>query len=242
MQRSIEVAELEKQIHRQLRRIEISATFKKWSFEYLQEVHRDDLNVVRHAVQSRERAYTDCEKRLENLVKLKTSPENADGSLLSDEEYSKRRRELLQEKAKLGSPEDIKRQAEWALRQSEEAFELAESARRKFLEGDFRVKKGVLVAIGSNPVLMDKKLIVRAKRPFALIEAFKSGESADTERIEPENASVEYGRSGRITTRSSRQLRGVKEVRTNERKMKNLVSKVYHYFRSASVFSPHIWN
>ena len=242
-EKSLELGALEKQIQSALRRIRISAAFKKWAFQYLQEIHHDDLTVARQVTGSRDRAYLDCEQRLANLVKLKTSPGNADGSLISDEEYSKRRRELLQEKAALGSPEDMKRSAEWALRQSEDTFEFAESAERKFRTGDCRVKKGVLVGLGSNQILVHKRLMIQAKKPLALIEAFKSGQRDNSDGIEPENGGLKSERDGSDEPHFSRVLRDVKEVRTTQSKYK-LVKDIYRYFRNGgaevhTLFGPH---
>jgi site-specific DNA recombinase len=234
-QRSLEITKLEEQIERQLRRIQISATFKQWAFKYLQEVYQDDINTMRSTVQSRETAIADYVKRLEGLVELKTSPANADGCLLSDEEYSKRRRELLQAKAALQSPQSEKIQAGQALRQSEESFEFAHSALTKFVQGDFRARKEVLVTVGSNQSLRDENLIIEARKPFVLIQKFKSNKGASDERIEPEKTSVKKGRNGGTRHPNLTLLRDVKEVRTNGRKLKNLARKVYRFFRSSKM-------
>jgi len=165
------------------------------------------------------------------LVRLKTSPENVDGSLLSDEEYSKQRLELLQQKARLQSPNTIRLEAEQAVNESEEAFEFARSARRKFLEGDFRAKKQVLVTMGSNLTLMDKKLIVEAKKPFVLIENFTTGDCGRVRPVEPENPQANVGWNERTGHQFLRRLRDVKEDRNSECQNKNLVKAIYAYFR-----------
>jgi site-specific DNA recombinase len=234
-QRSLEVTKLERQIEKQLRRIQISATFKRWAFRFLQEVYENDINMLRSTTQSRENAIADCVKKLEGLVELKTSPANADGSLLSDEEYIKHRRELLQAKAALQSPESEKIKAEQALRQSEESFEFAHAALNKFIDGDFQAKKEVLTTMGSNHSLVDENLIIEAMEPFVLIQKLKSSKGAPEERIEPEKTSALKGRNGRTRDPNLSVLRDVKEVRTNERKLKILVRKVYHFFRSSKI-------
>jgi site-specific DNA recombinase len=193
-QRSIKAAELEKQIQAQLGRIEISAEFKEWAFEYVQELHDKEINAMRHIAISTDKAYVDCLKRIESLVKLKTSPENNDGSLLSDEEYRAQRQKLLEEKARL-APKDIKSQANHALHRSEETFEFAHSAQSKFTQGNFQIKKQVLATIGSNLYLMDEKLIIEAKKPFVLLQASMSPDMRGNSSFEPRNTLVKQSQN-----------------------------------------------
>ena len=116
-QGSIRGDDLERQIKGQLARSRISPRFRDWALKYLQELHCEELASLNGIKQSRQKAYGECLLQIENLVKLKTSPQNADGSLLSDEEYSSRRLALLQEKARLEqSPETIRQEAEQDLR------------------------------------------------------------------------------------------------------------------------------
>src|SRR6185369_5818340 len=141
-------------------------------------------------------------------VKLKTSPENADGSLLSDAEYSKQRQEFLQEKVKFGqSPQDGKLQAEAALKQSEAAFEFAHSARSKFAQGDFQMKREILATIGSNLILTDKKLIIEAKKTFFMLDKFMSANRLENTRIEPRKHRSTEPRSASFDTGFRTRLR-----------------------------------
>jgi len=235
LERSVEGSELEDQIEKQLRQIQISAAFKKWAFRYLQEVYEEDISTVRSTAQSREKAIADYMKRLESLVDLKTSPANADGSLLSDEEYSKRRHELLLAKSTLQSPQTEKSEAERALRQSEDTFEFAHAALERFMKGDFRARKEVLATMGSNHALKDGNLMIEARIPFVLISDFKSDIGVPSERIEPEKTLEKQGWNGQIEYANLSRLRDLKEDRTSEIKLKKLVHKVYHFFRSSKL-------
>jgi len=231
-QRSVEAAQLEKQIEEQLGRIQISAKFKDWALKYVRELHDEERSSKQHIAKSHDKTYADCLKRIESLVNLKTSPENNDGSLLSDDEYSERRRKLLEEKAELRqSPGEAKFQAEQALRQSEETFEFAHSACSKFRNGDFQTKKQILATIGSNLLLSDKRLIVEAKMPFTLLQEFRSGAGAKPGGIEPKNNAVKQRRNGRTKRGFSSRLRELKDVRTLCPKDRRLVKAIYRYFR-----------
>jgi hypothetical protein len=127
-------------------------------------------------------------RRIDNLVKLKTSPDNANGSLLSDDEYARQRSELLKEKSALEELlNDTGHRIEQWVRLAEQTFEFASTAQARFNEGDAATKKEILLTIGSNLSLKDKKFRIEAAKPFFLLENSLSGSEAETPPIEPEN-------------------------------------------------------
>ena len=83
--------ELEKQIDEYLAPIQISRRFKDWALKYLHELHEKESAARNDIIQAQQKAYQECVRRIDNLVKLKTSPNNADGSHLSDDEYARQR-------------------------------------------------------------------------------------------------------------------------------------------------------
>ena len=84
-----------------LARITISKQFKDWAIKYLHELHAKETKSRQEILQSQQQAYRGVPGQIEGLVKLKTSPGNEDGSLLSDGEYVERRGRLLKDKAAL---------------------------------------------------------------------------------------------------------------------------------------------
>jgi TnpA family transposase len=84
-----------------LARIQISKRFKDWAIKYLHELHEKESASRNDIIQAQQNAYRACLGQIDNLVKLKTSSSNSDGSLLSDEEYGKKRFLLLKDKASL---------------------------------------------------------------------------------------------------------------------------------------------
>lgn len=235
-QPGLEAAELEQQVIAQLKRIEISDTFKSWAFKFLEEIHREDKALSYHTTQSQDKAYADCVQRLENLIRLKTSPANADGSLLSDEEYAKQRHELLEEKGQLeGRSRDAGVTGQQALRQCEEIFEFAASACEKFSKGDFRAKKQILTTMSSHQTLLDKKVLIEAKKPFMWLGDFIAAERENIAPFAPENNPSTQGRKSPIEYQYLSVLRDLKDVRTSGAKFKKLVHKVYHFLRSSKL-------
>jgi len=104
---------------------------------YLHILHEADNRNRAIETESQQKLFDACQSRLQNLVRLKTSPENSDGRLLSDEEYARQRSDLLLEKTQLqailgNNPE----QAGRCLKPSCEVLDIAAMARLRFTKGD----------------------------------------------------------------------------------------------------------
>lgn len=118
------------------------------------------------------RAYDACVQQIDNLLRLKLSPSNTDGSLLSDEEYGKQKARLLAEKVRLEEKlRDTEHHVEHWLDIAEKTFMFACHAREWFMRGTLEDKRQILMAIGSNLVLKDKKLRIEATKPFFILAA-----------------------------------------------------------------------
>jgi site-specific DNA recombinase len=232
-QKSIRSEDLERQVDRFLSRIQISERFQQWALGYLRELHNRERKSRNHIIETQQKTHRDCLERINNLVRLKTSPLNTDGSQLSDEEYGRQRAQLLKEKASLEVfLQDTEHQTEHELNLSENAFEFARRARIMFIRGDAQAKKEVLMAIGSDLILKDKILLIRAKKPFFILEMSLPRCEHEGESIEPENPGQNQGQ--KAPTESSRPsvCGGTDEVRTFGPKAKEMVASVYHFFQS----------
>jgi len=187
-QGSIEVKDLEKQIDEYLSRIHISERFKNWAIKYLKEENEKESTSRETILTSQRRAYDGCLKKLDNLFKLKISPLNTDGSLLSDEEYAERKAKLIKEKARLEEVlNDASGRVEKWLNVAEKTFDFACCAREWFAKGGPEEKGTILQAIGSNLILKDKKLHIQLKKPLVLIEKVVRRVPPAREGFEPKN-------------------------------------------------------
>jgi DNA invertase Pin-like site-specific DNA recombinase len=185
-QKYISGQELEKQINDSLARICISQQFKEWAIKYLHELHEREGASQIEIIQSQQKAYQECVQEIDNLVKLKTAPSNADGSRLSDEEYGRRRVELLKMKTKLEELlNDAGHRVEQRLKLSEETFEFACAVQERFAKGDPKTKKEILTTMGSNLTLKDKKLLIEARKPFFILGNTLSSDKLVIPTIEP---------------------------------------------------------
>lgn len=231
----IDAQALDRQIDAFLSRIQIPVRFKEWAVRYLRELHEGEVVERNKIVESQQKAYQDCLKRLDNLVRLKTAPDNADGNLLSDEEYGRERLALVKEKARLEEfMQDTGHRVERWLELAEKTFAFACTARQAFANGDSAAKREILAAIGSNLTLKDKMLFIEARKPFRIFEEYLPGLDEPPEPIEPG-----------ITRDTQRQkepfgsfcltLRGGRDTnRTYGVKMKRMVKTIYAFFRESS--------
>ena len=200
-QESVTSTDLEIQIDQHLSRIHISERFKQWAIKYLHELHENECKDRNAVIEAQQKAYQECVRQIDNLVRLKTSPHNADGCLLSDEEYSKQRSDLLKEKATLEElAGDAGHRIEKWLDLSEKTFDFACAVRERFAEGNPQTKKEILAALGSNLILKDKKLSIQAAKPFIILEKALQPDERENEQIEPEIIRVPYGQNERIAS------------------------------------------
>jgi hypothetical protein len=170
-QASLEARALEHQIDAYLGRLHISEAFTAWAIRYLHEANDQEATARKEILSTQRRTYDACLQRLDNLLRLKLSPANADGSLLSDEEYGLQKSRLLAEKVRLEEQlRDVEHRIEQWTEIAEQTFVFACYAREWFAKGTFEDKRHILMAVGSNLVLQDKILRIDAKKPFFVLE------------------------------------------------------------------------
>jgi DNA invertase Pin-like site-specific DNA recombinase len=214
-QRSIEVKELERQIDDSLSKIQISERFKSWAIKYLKEENEKEVIEREKILDSKRRAYDGCLKKLNNLLQLKISPLNADGSLLSDEEYARQKAELMKEKARLEEllNDTGERVNKW-LGIAEKTFDFACHARYWFQNGTPREKSQILQVLGSNLILKDKKLLIEPKKPLTQIGQMVARVPTVRSGFESKKLSQNELKLEEIYSKNPIVLRGMDKVRT----------------------------
>jgi hypothetical protein len=231
-QRCVSSETLEKQIDHFLSRIQISDRFKDWAIKHLHVLHEKELTFRDSIIQTQQKAYQECVRRIDNLITLKTAPHNADGSLLSDEEYGRQRMALLKEKSAL---EEMLRDAghlvEKCLELSEKSFDFACTARERFIKGGCVVKKEILTALGSNLVIRDKRLSIQALKPFFILEDVLNGHQDGNDPIEPENIPMPQGQIEANTPSCPLGRGGRYWNRTCEDKALRAAALIYAHFK-----------
>lgn len=188
LQKSISRQALEKQIDAFLARIQISEKFKDWAIKYLHELHAKESDARNDIIQAQQKAYQECVRQIDSLIRLKTSAGNTDGSLLSDEEYGRQRVVLLKEKTALEELlQDAGHRVNQWMKLAEQTFEFACTVRERFANGDAKIKKEILATVGSNLTLKDKTLRIEARKPFFILGNSVFDANPETDPIEPKN-------------------------------------------------------
>ncbi len=186
-QRAIRIESLEQQLDSLLENIQISEGFKDWAIKHLSEVAEIETEDRDSIIQSQQKAYDDCVKRIDNLVKLKISSQNSNNELLSDEEFKNQKESLLAEKSKLMEKlQDTDGRIDKWLELTEKTFNFACYARRWFTEGNIATKKQILLGIGSNFTLKDGVVGVDLEKPLQFIEFAKNKVVEISPTFEPE--------------------------------------------------------
>lgn len=186
-QKSIELSDLEEQIDFILSQIEIPEAFRDWAIKYLNEIHNSETTKQINVNKSVDSAYSDCIQEMNNLVKLKISPMNSDGSLFSDEEFEKQMKELKRKKLDLEkNKQNFGESVNQWLDLSIKTFNFACYARIKFKDATLQEKKEILASIGSNFNLQDKLLRLSVLKPLTAIKNAQNISSEILAKFEPE--------------------------------------------------------
>lgn len=178
--------ELEAQVVEFLGGISISKRFVDWAVKYLNVINDSEVELRDVRQKALQASYDNVVKKLDNLLQLKISPLNTDGSLISDEEFQKQKSVLIKEKDRVYSQLSKLDQGveEW-VDLTAKTFDFAATAQDRFKYGTLEDKKTILQGIGSNLVLKDKKLEIQPRIPFLLIqEALSSIQGTETS-LEP---------------------------------------------------------
>ena len=236
---SIRADRLEKQIDAFLSRMQISEHFKTYAIKHLAVLHNDEIASRDQTLEYQHRAYQECLHRIDSLLRLKTSPGNADGSLLSDDEYGRQRSLLLKEKASMEElQQDLGHRVEQLVKLSEQTFEFACTARERFAKGSFQEKKVVLAGVGSNLTLRNRKLIIEALKPFVVLEKSTRCLKPQNQSIEPKKLVTPQGSNGAVPKLVSLGLREWDDVRTYERIIVKSATSIYSFFRNLVLNTP----
>ena len=186
VQRSIRLEDLELQVDEILSKSAISDEFRQWALKYFNELNTEEIQDRNIVLDGLHKNYDSCIKRLDNLVKLKISPDNCDGSLLSDEEFKSQKEFIVNEKraleARMGTTGQ--RIENW-IDNLEKALDFAVQARHKFSIGTIAEKRDILATIGSNLILEDGKLHCKAQGPYCFLEEIVKVEPTASAEFEP---------------------------------------------------------
>ncbi len=170
-QGSVEVGNLEKQIDALMSQVGISERFKDWAIKHLNKLNDQEVEVRNASIGAIQEAYNGCLKKLDNLLQLKISPANSDGSLLSDTDFKSQKDTLMAEKISLEQRMGNagKKVDEW-MNDAEKAFDFAVHCRYKFANATLMQKREMLIILGSDFTITDKTLRLNLQKPYCFLK------------------------------------------------------------------------
>ncbi len=158
----------EEQMERELNKYVLPKDFIDWALESLNQNNEEEQTQVKTILSQQRKQLTAVESQLSQLLKLKISPSNSNNELLNDEEYLLQKKELVAEKQIYQEKVlNVEQLSENWLEQCEEFFDFALNCEKnweKDQEGDR--KKILSIMFGSNLYLDNKKVFIKAKKPF----------------------------------------------------------------------------
>lgn len=203
-QKAIEEKELEKQIAKELKNLEIPAEFKDWAMARLRQMNAQEATDRNLAYGGQQREYEACVRKIDNLIDMRANGE------IDEDQFRSRKTALLGEKDRLQAfLKDTDKRVENWLEIAERGFNFAEKAREIFeTTDDIEVKKEIFSALGSDLVLKDQKLVVSWDNLLFPIRNAAETAREISERLEPVK-SVENKRDlGEMYAESPVLLRG----------------------------------
>ena len=188
-QRSIEVAELEKQLQEYLYRISIKKSYVDWAIKYLKEDNAIVAETNKTILKNRQNEYAKIVSQLDALLELKINGE------ITLEEFHDKRRQLEYRKRQL---QDLLQNAdhdqEERIDKCIEFFNYCFSVVKKFEAAkscnDVNTLKDILKSLGSNLILKDKKLFISLLKPFEIVAKQSAKLPASNSTFEPEKELV----------------------------------------------------
>jgi site-specific DNA recombinase len=185
-QPAISEADLKLQVDKVLGNTMIPEEYLDWIFKYLDHVKQNEKEKTAAVDDSAQKEIGNLQRRFDNLLSLKISPDNADGQLLSDAEYLSQKNRLTKMKLLLEAKNSkSKNLAEEELEITRGTFNFAAYARAWFAKGTLERQREILSSIGLNHMLIDKKLLIQLKKPLAVIEKHQNPSSFEFKRFEP---------------------------------------------------------
>lgn len=162
--------DLEKQIKKEVKKMTIDEDFYVLAMEEINKANDSELSQRKTIEKKQKQELNQYQQRLDNLLKLKISPSNKDGELLSDEEFLQQKRETLK------SMQIIREKMENTTKQSQNWFdncvsyvEFNRNLYRKFKKSSPEQKRDIFQFIYYNPTITAQILGKSEQSPHKFI-------------------------------------------------------------------------
>ncbi len=170
---------LEEQVINYLESITLSAPFAEWAIKWLKVMHANQEEIRTAKYKAVEQSYNEVVKKINRVVEMTLS------EMLTTEEGMEMKKTLEQEKQKL--LQELSQMdthvSDWSTL-AIQTFDFVKNIRERFTNGTIEQKKTILRLIGSNLIIIDKKIDITIRNPFEYIQKAVA-ELNDGKRLEP---------------------------------------------------------
>ncbi len=179
-QKTIEAKILDQQITETLASIEIPEEFGKWALEVLRGANRTEADTRNTILANQQKAYEASLQKIDTLIDMRAARE------ITEEEFVKKKGQLLEESGRLQEllKDTDNRVKDW-LSYAEQYFTIAETAPARFEIGDLDKKRAIVMSLGSNLILKDRKFSLDIAKPLLAIKQAAETARSINERLEP---------------------------------------------------------
>lgn len=157
-QPSISALDLDLAIRHFLASIGVCETLHEWGIQQVTKARIGEREGNDQRTKALQDASNETTRALSNLTTLRIR------EVISDDEFRSQREALLQEQLRLREGL-AKRDNQW-FEPAEILLSFSNRVAKWYEQGDAPIKKRIICAVGSNPVLKDKILSIDAKKPF----------------------------------------------------------------------------
>ncbi len=172
---------LEEQVLSELGKVSIDPDFVRLAIEELGKIAKEENQVLDKIQDQQDRKIKDCQTRISNLLELKISAENIDGSLISTEQFVARKNALEAEMKNLKEKRgDVEQSKENWFDKCVKYFDLTVELLNKYPTLSPEKKREVFQFFYYNPVVSDKILLNPDKKRYEFIIGLKEEVTATT--------------------------------------------------------------
>ncbi len=172
--------DLDIQIEREIANIAIVPEFRDWALEVIRSSNDKELEARTSIYEAQHKTLEETQKQLDNLTRMRYQDRIDDITFTRERDMLQNKILELRQRVK-----ETESRADHWLELTERTFNFATYAHKAFMDGSPEAKKEILIALGSNPLLKDKKLSILTNKWFKRIHTDYPSLHAEYERLEP---------------------------------------------------------
>lgn len=188
-------ADFEKQVMDILEKIEIPQDIYDWAMGELKQENNFEKEAREKMITAHRKNYDRETNKIHGLIDMRADNE------ISKEEYAKKRKEAEQKRDYAEEKiNEIENRNKAFIKQADELFIFVKNARKEFLNGNYEKKKEIILNLGSNLQICDKKLLISLDFRLKPFEKYARGAREEIKRVKPLDISLDKRKTAHIGT------------------------------------------